>query len=42
MCFLEFLIFGIATVAVFVSFLSRDEQNAALEDRIGGHLPASP
>jgi putative membrane protein len=41
MCFLEFLIFGIAMVAVFVSFLSRDEQNAALEDRIGGHLPAS-
>jgi cytochrome c oxidase assembly factor CtaG len=40
MCFLEFLIFGIAMVAVFVSFLSRDEESAALEDRIGGRLTA--
>jgi cytochrome c oxidase assembly factor CtaG len=38
MCFLEFLIFGIAMVAVFLSFLSRDEQRAAVEDRIAGHL----
>ena len=36
MCFLEFLIFGIAMAAVFVSFLTRDEQRAALEDRIAG------
>ncbi|MGH2849052.1 MAG: cytochrome c oxidase assembly protein [Solirubrobacteraceae bacterium] len=41
MCFLEFLIFGIAMVAVFISFLARDEQRAELEDRVGGHLPAS-
>jgi len=38
MCFLEFLIFGIAMAATFVSFLSRDEQRAALEDRIGSEL----
>jgi putative membrane protein len=38
MCFLEFLIFGIAMAAVFVSFLSRDEQRAALEDRVGSEL----
>ena len=41
MCFLEFLIFGIAMVAVFLSFLSRDEQRAELEDRIAGGIPAS-
>jgi cytochrome c oxidase assembly factor CtaG len=41
MCFLEFLIFGLAMVAVFVSFLSRDEQRAAVEDRIAGHVPLS-
>jgi len=40
MCFLEFLIFGIAMAAVFLSFLSRDEQRAAVEDRIAGRLPA--
>ncbi|HEX4036078.1 MAG TPA: cytochrome c oxidase assembly protein [Solirubrobacteraceae bacterium] len=40
MCFLEFLIFGIAMVAVFLSFLSRDEQRAAVEDRIAGRLTA--
>src|SRR5665213_1468783 len=34
MCFLEFLLFGIAMAAVFISFLQRDAQNAALEDRI--------
>jgi hypothetical protein len=27
--------------AVFVSFLSRDEQRAALEDRLASELPAS-
>jgi cytochrome c oxidase assembly factor CtaG len=42
MCFLEFLIFGIALVAVFLNFLSRDEQRAEVEDRIAaGRLPAS-
>jgi len=41
MCFLEFLIFGIAMVAVFISFLARDEQRAEFEDRVGGHVPAS-
>ena len=40
MCFLEFLIFGIAMAAVFLSFLSRDEQRAAMEDRIAGRVPA--
>jgi cytochrome c oxidase assembly factor CtaG len=40
MCFLEFLIFGIAMAAVFLNFLSRDEQRAAVEDRIAGSLPA--
>jgi cytochrome c oxidase assembly factor CtaG len=40
MCFLEFLIFGIAMAAVFVSFLSRDENRAALEDRLGSELAA--
>jgi cytochrome c oxidase assembly factor CtaG len=39
MCFLEFLIFGIAMVAVFISFLNRDEERAAVEDRIAGRLP---
>jgi putative membrane protein len=42
MCFLEFLIFGVAMVAVFLSFLSRDEQRAVVEERIAaGRLPAS-
>jgi hypothetical protein len=40
MCFLEFLIFGIAMAAVFLNFLTRDEQRAAVEDRIAGRLPA--
>ena len=39
MCFLEFLIFGVAMVAVFLSFLGRDEERAAVEDRIAGRLP---
>jgi putative membrane protein len=39
MCFLEFLIFGVAMVAVFLSFLGRDEERAAVEDRLAGHLP---
>jgi putative membrane protein len=41
MCFLEFFIFGLAMVAVFLNFLSRDEQRAAYEDRLSAHLPAS-
>jgi putative membrane protein len=41
MCFLEFLVFGLAMAAVFVSFLTRDEQRAAVEDRVAGRLPAS-
>ena len=40
MCFLEFLVFGIAMVAVFISFLRRDELRAAFEDRVGAQLPA--
>jgi putative membrane protein len=40
MCFLEFLIFGVAALAVFLNFLRRDEQLAVYEDRLGGHLPA--
>jgi cytochrome c oxidase assembly factor CtaG len=41
MCFLEFLIFGLAMAAVFVNFLMRDEQRAAVEDRLAGQRPAS-
>jgi putative membrane protein len=39
MCFLEFLVFGIAMAAAFVSFLGRDEQRAALEDLAAGAEP---
>ncbi len=39
MCFLEFLVFGIAMAATFISFLSRDERRAALEDRVGAQVP---
>ena len=41
MCFLEFLIFGLAMAAVFVSFLTRDERRAAVEDRLSGRLSPS-
>jgi putative membrane protein len=41
MCFLEFFIFGIAMAAVFLNFLGRDEQLAAISDRLAGQLPAS-
>jgi cytochrome c oxidase assembly factor CtaG len=43
MCFLEFLIFGIAMAAVFLNFLARDAERAALEDRLAGagELPAA-
>jgi cytochrome c oxidase assembly factor CtaG len=40
MCFLEFLIFGIAMAATFLNFLGRDEQVAAISDRLSGQLPA--
>jgi cytochrome c oxidase assembly factor CtaG len=40
MCFLEFLIFGIAMAATFLSFLRRDEERAAVEDRIAGRVQA--
>jgi cytochrome c oxidase assembly factor CtaG len=38
MCFLEFLIFGLAMGATFLSFLARDEQIAASAERIGGQV----
>lgn len=38
MCFIEFLVFGIAFVAVFISMLSRDESRVSLaEHAAGGH-----
>ncbi len=40
MCFLEFLIFGIAMAAVFLDFLRRDEQRAAVAERVAGQVPA--
>ena len=40
MCFLEFLILGIAMAATFLNFLARDEKLADAQDRIGGELPA--
>jgi putative membrane protein len=39
MCFLEFFIFGIALVAVFINMLNRDESLALHDERISG-LPA--
>jgi putative membrane protein len=36
MCFVEFLVFGIAFAAVFISMLGRDEQRAALAERAAG------
>jgi cytochrome c oxidase assembly factor CtaG len=36
MCFVEFLVFGIAFAAVFVSMLGRSEANAALSERAAG------
>jgi putative membrane protein len=40
MCFLEFLVLGIAMAATFLSFLARDEKLADAHDRIAGELPA--
>ncbi|MGC2373489.1 MAG: cytochrome c oxidase assembly protein [Solirubrobacteraceae bacterium] len=37
MCFIEFLVFGIAFAAVFVSMLSRDESRVALAEHAAGH-----
>jgi putative membrane protein len=34
MCFVEFLVFGIAFAAVFISMLGRDERQVALSERI--------
>jgi len=42
MCFLEFLVFGVAMVAVFLNFLSRDQQRAEFEERIADGLAARP
>jgi putative membrane protein len=36
MCFVEFLVFGIAFAAVFVSVLGRDEQRTTLAERAAG------
>ncbi len=36
MCFVEFLVFGIAFAAVFISMLGRDEQRTALAERAAG------
>ena len=41
MCFLEFLILGIAMAATFLSFLARDEKLASAQDRLGSELPAA-
>jgi cytochrome c oxidase assembly factor CtaG len=40
MCFLEFFIFGLALVAVFINMLNRDEQRAAYDERISGLSPS--
>ncbi len=37
MCFIEFLVFGIAFAAVFISMLSRDESRIALAEHAAGH-----
>lgn len=37
MCFIEFLVFGIAFVAVFISMLSRDESRVTLAEHAAGH-----
>jgi putative membrane protein len=37
MCFVEFLVFGIAFAAVFISTLSRDESRIALAEHAAGH-----
>lgn len=37
MCFIEFLVFGIAFAAAFISMLGRDESRIALSERAAGH-----
>ncbi len=37
MCFLEFLVFGIAFAAVFISMLGRDESRVTLAEHAAGH-----
>jgi putative membrane protein len=37
MCFIEFLVFGIAFAAVFISMLGRDESQVALAEHAAGH-----
>jgi putative membrane protein len=37
MCFIEFLVFGIAFAAVFISMLSRDQSRTALAEHAAGH-----
>jgi putative membrane protein len=37
MCFIEFLVFGIAFAAVFISMLGRDESRTALAEHTAGH-----
>lgn len=37
MCFIEFLVFGIAFAAVFISMLGRDESRVALAEHAAGH-----
>jgi putative membrane protein len=37
MCFVEFLVFGIAFAAVFISMLSRDEARVTLAEHAAGH-----
>jgi len=36
MCFIEFLVFGIAFAAVFISMLGRDESRVALAEHAAG------
>jgi putative membrane protein len=37
MCFIEFLVFGIAFAAVFISMLGRDESRVTLAEQAAGH-----
>jgi putative membrane protein len=37
MCFIEFLVFGIAFAAVFISMLGRDESRVSLAEHAAGH-----
>jgi putative membrane protein len=39
MCFVEFLVFGIAFAAVFISILGRDDSRVTLAEYAAGHLP---